>query len=153
MHLHSQKSLRKVLRMRAGDREPRPVPGLEGDHGSQQVWPMMDTERIRQLIDAGNEHLFYCSTEWRKLRARVIADGHNECTICRSRGKYSRAVVVHHIKHLKDRPDLALTEFDPVTKCRQLIPLCKACHEDQHPERMQAEGWQPKPPVTEERWD
>lgn len=75
-----------------------------------------------------------------------------ECQKCKRRGKYSRAVLVHHRKHLTDRPDLALSIFDPDTGERQLESLCKACHEEEHPESLRAPT-PAKPQVTAERWD
>lgn len=59
---------------------------------------------------------------------------------------------MHHVKHLKDRPDLALSIWDSETGERQLETLCKFCHEEEHPESLR----QFKPmatPLTLERWD
>ena len=51
----------------------------------------------------------------------------NGCGRCRKLGKYTKAVTVHHVKHLKDVPELALTADN-------LVSLCKDCHEAMHPE-------------------
>jgi 5-methylcytosine-specific restriction endonuclease McrA len=59
-------------------------------------------------------------------------DNH-ECQICKRKGRYRRADIVHHVKHLKDRPDLALSIWDGEE--RQLVSVCRQCHEDLHPER------------------
>lgn len=40
---------------------------------------------------------FYKSMAWRKLRESKLLNEHNECEICRSRGKATRAAHVHHI--------------------------------------------------------
>ncbi len=107
---------------------------------------------LNRLIDAGAQDRFYHWAVWERLRAEVLRMDHYECQLCKKRGKYSKAAVVHHVKHLKDRPDLALSIWDG--EQRQLISLCKACHEEQHPERVAK--WQRKAagqPVTQECWD
>ena len=101
---------------------------------------------------SGHEAKFYSWGEWRKLRQAVLSLDHWECVRCRSRGRYSRAVLVHHVQHLTDRPDLALSIFDPATGQRQLVSVCKACHEELHPESLR-ETPAAKPPLTQERWD
>lgn len=110
--------------------------------------------KLRRLIERGRERDFYCWPAWHKKRAEVLALDHWECQNCKSKGRYKRAVIVHHVQHLKDRPDLALSIIDPDTGARQLVALCRACHELEHPERL-ADPWQPsaKPKVSAERWD
>lgn len=77
-----------------------------------------------------------------------------ECQDCKARGHHTPATLVHHIKHLKERPDLALSIYDPDTKERQLVSLCRHCHELRHPEALKQYGWAViRLPVTEERWD
>ena len=112
-----------------------------------------DLEDLRKMIDAGDEHIFYCMHPWRTLRAYVLKLDRYECQRCKENGRYKRAVVVHHVKHLKDRPDLALSVFDPETGDRQLISLCKQCHELEHPERLKENERCARDPVTVERWD
>lgn len=108
--------------------------------------------RLNQLLGDGQNHDFYCWTAWLKCREQVLAYDRHECQLCKAQGRYSRAVLVHHVKHLRDRPDLALSLFDPETGERQLVSLCKACHEAQHPKALRP--FQPsKPPLTAERWD
>lgn len=112
-------------------------------------------KRLRQLIDRGEETRFYSWKCWERLAAYVKTGlDHSECQKCKTRGKYAPAEIVHHVKHLRDRPDLALSIWDPETKERQLISLCRACHELEHPERMRQplQGAAAKP-LTEERWD
>ena len=109
-------------------------------------------EQLRSQIDSGTEHLFYCCAPWKTRRKNFLERDHRECQICKASGKYRRATIVHHVKHLKDRPDLALSIYDPDTNERQLVSVCKQCHEDLHPEAqraVQADG----EPVTQERWD
>jgi len=112
----------------------------------------MRLRQLQEMLAAGTSDGFYGWPEWERVRSAVLAMDHWECQQCRERRRYRRAVLVHHVKHLKDRPDLALSVFDPCTGLRQLVSLCRACHEEQHPERMRRAA-APKDPVTAERWD
>lgn len=94
---------------------------------------------------------FYFSHKWRKKRKEVLKLDNYECVLCKSRGRYSKAFIVHHVKHLKDRPELALSVYDG--KERQLVSLCKSCHEEMHPEAQMQNMNANKVPITEERWD
>ena len=112
-------------------------------------------DQLRKLTATGHEDLFYSWSEWAGpdgVRQAVLKLDNCECQICKARGKYSRGSIVHHVKHLRERPDLALSIFDPETGERQLVTVCKACHEEEQPEslRRYAPG---KPPRTAERWD
>ena len=83
----------------------------------------------------------------------VLALDHYECQYCKAKGRYRRAKVVHHVNHLRDRPDLALSIWFRDAKGirrRQLISTCWDCHEEQHPERLRKKA--SKPPLTPERW-
>ena len=110
-------------------------------------------QQLVQLIAQGKEARFYDWPEWEQIRGDVLNLDHNECQRCKAvKHRFRKAVLVHHVKHLKDRPDLALSVFDPDTEERQLISLCRGCHEDVHPERQ----WRrviKRDYVTEERWD
>lgn len=107
---------------------------------------------VQRLIDAGKEHNFYLSSDWMQTRAKVLALDHHECQRCKARGRYSPATIVHHVKHLKDRPDLALSVYDEDTGERQLVSLCFECHRAEHPEMQQAKTAKPTF-RTRERWD
>ena len=52
---------------------------------------------------------FYHTTKWKHKRKDILKRDHNACQMCRQKGKYRRATTVHHIKHLRDSPELALT--------------------------------------------
>lgn len=115
----------------------------------------MTPEDVAQLVKEGREHEFYCSPDWRQKRRRVLRRDRGECQLCKARGRYRKAVLVHHVLHLKDRPDLALcdtyTDGEGVER-RQLISVCRECHETVcHPERMCKQGKERF--VTQERWD
>ena len=109
--------------------------------------------QLRALIQAGRKAEFYSWTEWRALRPEVLAMDHHECVRCRElRRKFRGAKIVHHVKHLEDRPDLALSVWDPETGERQLVSVCKQCHEELHPES-QRQYKHIRAPLTAERWD
>lgn len=68
-----------------------------------------------------------------------------ECQKCKSRGQFSKATCVHHKKHLKDHPELALVD-------NNLESLCDACHNEEHPEKLQQQKKSNKF-INEERWE
>lgn len=113
----------------------------------------MDTNKlvawIGRLYREKNIRKFYVSKHWRKLRARVLKESKYECQMCKHRGKYARAIVVHHMEHVKDRPDLALTKSN-------LMSLCASCHNEVHPEKninnFFKKNKNPREMLNEERW-
>ena len=111
-----------------------------------------EIERVRRLLSEGREIVWYNCAPWQRLREQVLQMDHYECQRCKARGRYAKATIVHHVKHLRDRPDLALSIYDPDTGERQLVSVCKRCHELLHPESQRQ--YRPKGrPVTAERWD
>ena len=108
--------------------------------------------QLRSLIAAGQEAQFYSWTEWLVLRPDVLRLDQGECQRCKRRGRQRAARIVHHVKHLRDRPDLALSIWDRETGERQRVTVCKRCHEELHPES-QRPFRRTHAPVTEERWD
>lgn len=113
----------------------------------------MDMTKMTEHIREGKVYIFYTSHSWQKKREEVFRLDRYECQKCKAKGKYSKAKVVHHVKHLKDRPDLALSIWETCpdgTNVRQLVSLCDACHEEEHPERLRQN--KKKEPITEERW-
>lgn len=71
---------------------------------------------------------FYRTYAWKKKRAQILARDRGACQECRKSGHYSMAEVVHHIKHLQDAPELAMSDDN-------LESVCKECHEKLHPEK------------------
>lgn len=71
---------------------------------------------------------FYHTTPWKHKRREILLRDHNSCQRCRQKGRYKRAITVHHVKHLRDVPELALTDSN-------LLSLCEECHEAMHPEK------------------
>lgn len=126
------------------DRLPDPVAMTD----QELVW-------LRDLIKSGNVHPFYVWGKWATERAHVLKQDKNECQHCKSKGRYKRAALVHHVKHLRDAPHLALAMWrqnDMGVWVRQLESLCDDCHADEHPERLRQykkrAGF-----VNAERWD
>lgn len=96
---------------------------------------MFTTQQIKRLINTDSLHRFYNSRSWRNLSHAVMREQHNECQLCKEKGKYSKAVVVHHVNFIRRRPDLAYsrTYTDGEGRERkQLIALCHDCHEMIH---------------------
>lgn len=85
---------------------------------------------------------FYKSKEWLRKRDDILDRDNNECQKCKRSGGFSKATCVHHKKHLRDYPELGLTDSN-------LESLCDACHNEEHPEKLHKEV---KKPLTEERW-
>ena len=88
------------------------------------------------------EHKFYKTKEWRKKRLEILSRDNYECQHCKRDGKQSQAQTVHHIVHLRDDRSLALTDDN-------LISLCNACHNVEHPEKLKKN----KAEIHEERWE
>lgn len=65
---------------------------------------------------------FYDSKEWRKLRAQYLKH-HILCERCEALGRTALAQHLHHIKPVKQHPELALEESN-------LQALCRHCHDD-----------------------
>lgn len=107
-------------------------------------------EFVNECIASDDVHRFYCRKEWRDIRTRVMQLDHYECQKCRSRGKITKHnLMVHHVHHLRDYPELALDIYDSDGN-RNLVTLCMSCHEEEHPE--ERHRWQTKEPLTKERW-
>lgn len=95
---------------------------------------MFNILQIKEMIKKNDLSAFYNDTYWRKLSHEIIKENNNECYICKQNKKYSRAVLVHHVNHLKKRPNLAYckTYTDGTGEHIQLMPLCHDCHEMMH---------------------
>ena len=96
-------------------------------------------------IKSGDELAFYYSKEWKDLRLKIIQRDNNECQQCKSKGKQSRCEAVHHIKHLKDFPEIGL-------RPENLVCLCKSCHNEAHPEKLPPKK-KKKVTTLPERWE
>ena len=122
-------------------------------YGGGDMVTERELARLQALLAADKGDLFYHWSAWERLRDEVLRLDHYECQLCKARGRYAKAVVVHHVAHVKDRPDLALSLYGDDGE-RQLISVCKRCHEELHPEAFrQYGGGEKEEPLTEERWD
>ena len=93
-------------------------------------------------------------SQWLRERNDVLVGDKHECQKCKAKGKYTRAVLVHHVKHVRSFPELALEKFyidEDGTRRRQLISLCDQCHDEEHPERLKGRI-RKKKTLTQERW-
>ena len=89
---------------------------------------MLNEEYYRWLLKLIREDRlvkFYQSPPWRKLRQKAMKRDHYECQMCRALGRYHKVENVHHIKEVKDRPDLALD-------INNLMCLCIDHHNEVH---------------------
>mgnify|MGYP004456730559 FL=1 len=95
-------------------------------------------------------HRFYIWRKWRRLRKDVLKMDKEECQLCKQRGTFARATTVHHVNSVRKHPDKALEiwyTFKEERK-RNLISLCRDCHEEVHGYRKKKRA----EPLTEERW-
>lgn len=103
----------------------------------------MFKELIKE-IEKGNTEVFYKDSRWLKKRKDILSRDRFECQLCKREGRVGKGECVHHIKHLKDRPDLALVDSN-------LVSLCYTCHNRVHPEKLhsndRARGY-----TNKERW-
>ena len=102
-------------------------------------------KELVSAIKQGNTMKFYKSKEWRKKRLEILDNHNGECQKCKGKGKYNKANCVHHILQLNNRIDLALTDGN-------LISLCNACHNEEHPEKLKQFEAKEKF-MNEERWE
>jgi len=78
-----------------------------------------------------NLERFYRSSAWKHKRVAILKRDKYQCRECRRYGRITEATTVHHIKHLDDCPELALTDSN-------LVSLCAVCHDKAHPEKAAA---------------
>lgn len=114
------------------------------------VYKIMTDKEAKQFLN---------SKKWKTKRLDILKRDHYECQDCIARlkdaavkgiqlrgedRKIRRAEQVHHIKELKEYPELALDDDN-------LISLCVQCHNirhDRHPMRFVKR----KKRLTEEKW-
>lgn len=94
---------------------------------------------------------FYQTPEWKTKRLEMLARDHYECKRCIGEWKSNvptkhfrlrRSKYVHHIKSLKEHPELCITDDN-------LVSLCFKCHEEVEQRGFSANK---KIPLTFERW-
>lgn len=99
--------------------------------------------QLQQWIKDNELIKFYHSQPWYKARQQRLRLDHYECQVCKARGKHTHATTVHHIQHVKAKPELALD-------LNNLETICRADHNIEHPEKLAQFN---KPKFTNaERW-
>ena len=101
------------------------------------------------------------SKQWKRFRLKLLKSKPCRCQLCeqkvpavltplrkpweKKRDSNDRrpVAVVHHRNEIRQRPDLALSEYDDRGQLNTVI-ICPGCHWEEHHKR--------KLPVTEERW-
>ena len=71
---------------------------------------------------------FYKSARWKKKREHILRRDKYLCRNCLRYGRIRERTEVHHIKHADEYPELWLEDSN-------LVSLCKACHNKEHPEK------------------
>lgn len=126
---------------------------------------MRDLEKyIKSLIEKNELWRFYKTKEWIALRDKILEENHNECAICKSHGIIKRYDIddkgtkhliktVHHVQHVRKHPALALSRhyYFEGKKKDNLIVVCKACHNNLHPEKRYRDNNKERF-TNEERW-
>lgn len=105
---------------------------------------------LEMIARDGDAHEFYTSSLWRRKRKKVLRSQHGECWACKRKQPPvltteadGATMVVHHLRDLRQRPDLALSEFAQ-DGTPNLVVLCSSCHWDMHHSRREFEN--------QERW-
>jgi len=105
------------------------------------------------LIAKGRIEQFYHRSDWKALKKDVFKKQHFECQECL---KDNILTIVdlecpcHHVKELKDFPELALSEIyidELGNKQRNLLALCFKCHNKIHNRFQKKDTY-----FNEERW-
>ena len=124
------------------------------------------TDWINSLIARDELWRFYKTPEWMRLKTQVLMSGHYECRICKQKGiirryergpdgKMRKISTVHHVKEVRKHPELALERYyfdQSGQRHDNLIPVCKACHNEIHNRSFSGSVRKGKKFVTPERW-
>jgi len=86
----------------------------------------------------------YNSPKWKAKSAKIKRRDEYKCVWCARYGKSRPAVVVHHIKHADEYPELAYMD-------ENLVSLCQACHNKAHPEKARKSNRIRYPPPPEHK--
>lgn len=110
------------------------------------------TKWINELIAKNELWRFYKSVEFRHLKQEILEEQHYECQVCKEAGKITKADTVHHVQFVRKHPALALSKYYTYKgkQYRNLIAVCKSCHNKLHPEKNQSKKKEQF--TNEERW-
>jgi 5-methylcytosine-specific restriction endonuclease McrA len=119
---------------------------------------------IENLIKKNELWRFYKSKEWIVLKEQILKENHYECAICRQQGIITRYDIdedgnkrllstVHHVQYVRRHPALALSRTYTYQgkEYKNLIAVCKSCHNKLHPEKRRGAN-SGEHFVNEERW-
>ncbi|WP_188453786.1 HNH endonuclease signature motif containing protein [Virgibacillus oceani] len=108
----------------------------------------MELQRIKELIREDNLVKFYQCPAWygnNGIRQQALERDNYECQECKRQGKVSPAQNVHHLKEVKDFPELALVLDNTES-------VCINCHNKEH-KRLEKYIRKKKPKFwNDERW-
>lgn len=121
---------------------PKPDPAAATAVHKREVSVCVTLKEIVRLVKEGK---FYKSSAWEKKRLEILERDNYECQVCKEEGGFAPATTVHHILHLENRPDLALDDDN-------LLSVCAACHNREHPERFIHRIMEPKRNKLAERF-
>lgn len=94
-------------------------------------------KKIEQWIRTDEVVKFYHTKQWKQTRNKRLQLDHYECQDCKREGKHTHATTVHHIKHVRDEPRLALD-------INNMETICKVHHNQEHPEKLRKNSFEKK---------
>ncbi|ACQ52848.1 HNH endonuclease [Clostridium botulinum] len=100
------------------------------------------TARFKRYEADKETSKFYKTYKWVKKRQEVLIRDNFECQECKKQGRFRPADCVHHIKELKQYPELALD-------INNLTSLCNRCHNLIHEKHIRSKKTKF---INEERW-
>ena len=106
---------------------------------------------INELIRDDMLWKFYKGIEFRHLKKEVLREQHYECQECKRQGKITKTNTVHHVQFVRKYPHLALSKYYTYKgkQYRNLIAVCKSCHNKLHPEKNKSKA---KEQLNEDKW-
>ena len=100
---------------------------------------------LDMIARTGDCSEFYHSSLWENLRDRIVYSDKKQkrcrpCWVClhKSPPVFRDGTTAHHVIPVRQRPDLALSEYDDLGN-RNVIPICSRCHWDMHHQRKEIE--------------
>lgn len=117
---------------------------------------------IDELIEHNELYKFYKSKYWagnkhyKGLKNEVLKEQRYECQMCLQKKPklVTKADTVHHVQFVRKHPELALSKFYTYKgkQYRNLVAVCKECHNKLHPEKSFSRKNIDEAFSNEERW-
>ena len=105
----------------------------------------MNLEKIKYLIEHDKVIRFYQSSVWQKKKEEIWKRDNYECQECKKEGlvttEKNTKLDVHHIKELKDYPELALVNDNLLTVCVKHHNILDDKIHKKNPELINEEKW------------